>query len=974
MASQTQADSLLGTPRYMSPEQSKIGPIDGRSDVYSLGATLYELLTLRPPFDGKTAAELIEQIALREPIPLRQFDRRLSRDLETIVLKALAKRPADRYASAQDLSDDLGRYLAMEPVKARRISPIGRAWRVARRHPSLTIVSTVAIIAVVGAWTTAYYRVVEQRDEAVAARKDAQQSAEKTELANQATRAALRTQLAQQATVQRLSSGANRRSTGLDFLKQAAALDPDANQRTKIRDEAAALLSLRDVVRSRVLPIERVSGLEAIDDGRIAVLFDTDDGSAFRIWDLAKGEPIGPVQEIAASRSEANSASGRGRGPGGGVEGGRDRERPEPPPGTAPVVPAVPPGPGRGRGPGVPRIRPSRLAVVGSKVAVVWPDGKGVRLFDAETAAVVGNLALAGREVIALHAVADGQRMVTVEVERAPAEDESTERGRGGRGRLPRVVGVRVNLWNPDQAVAPIATLVTSKLDSGSTNGGLGGFPNVSTPLVAISPAGSTIAVSWMSESEITLFNRDGKKVDTIDAQVRISALAIGPHDMLAAAGNGIVQVWDPSAKAPRITLSPHLNAVSHLRFSPDNRGLLALAGFGSGVELWDLTTSSPTAVLPATDWVNDLAFTPSGQTLAITQTDAVAVWSVIDPAAQVRIAAPASWPNALDFSPGGQLVMSSRDEPPKYWKAGDCAISGGAGPTLGPGTVAYDATGLLLSVDDARLLRVAADTGKVESRIDLPKFRGEGLWNSVKPPISRMIAQTPDSKILAFARLGDVFAWSAAEPKKLRKIELRESESRPGGRSPGNRGGGGGGGAPGWVNLALSPSADRLYLLSFRNEVRAYSLNTSYTAERLPWNLADDGKFSSMALSPDGRTLALGERNGRVLLVSTATGRTIESLLPPEDDGENSVYSLAYSPNGRELAVGTRETIRLWSTGSKSGPEPLVRLPGHRGNVISLAYDASGRHLASGGDDKTVRVWDVDLIRKKLADLGLGW
>src|SRR5205085_2136114 len=67
--SQTQQDSLLGTPRYMSPEQARIGPIDGRSDIYSLGATLYELLTLRPPFEGRTAAELVEQIGGRDPVP-----------------------------------------------------------------------------------------------------------------------------------------------------------------------------------------------------------------------------------------------------------------------------------------------------------------------------------------------------------------------------------------------------------------------------------------------------------------------------------------------------------------------------------------------------------------------------------------------------------------------------------------------------------------------------------------------------------------------------------------------------------------------------------------------------------------------------------------------------------------------------------------------------------------------------------------
>ncbi len=131
----THHDSLLGTPRYMSPEQARTGSIDGRTDVYSLGATLYELLTLRPPFDGRSAAELIEQIGQHDPAPPSTVDPRVPRDLETIVLKALAKRPADRYLTAAELVDDLARFLNHEPVKARRISPAGRLWRVAAPAP-----------------------------------------------------------------------------------------------------------------------------------------------------------------------------------------------------------------------------------------------------------------------------------------------------------------------------------------------------------------------------------------------------------------------------------------------------------------------------------------------------------------------------------------------------------------------------------------------------------------------------------------------------------------------------------------------------------------------------------------------------------------------------------------------------------------------------------------------------------------------
>ena len=250
----THHDSLLGTPRYMSPEQARTGPIDGRTDVYSLGATLYELLTLRPPFDGQTAAELVEQIRDRDPASPRQFDRRIPRDLETIVLKALAKRPADRYASAPELAEDLERFLHHEPVRARRISPVGRAWRFARRHPGGTAITTVAAATVLAVLTVAYVRVVQERDLARDEQKATGIANSKTLSAMREVQASNRKWLAEmrerylsEATVVRHSKLPNRRAKGLDLLSKAAALDPDPELKVKLRNEAVEFLVLRDV-------------------------------------------------------------------------------------------------------------------------------------------------------------------------------------------------------------------------------------------------------------------------------------------------------------------------------------------------------------------------------------------------------------------------------------------------------------------------------------------------------------------------------------------------------------------------------------------------------------------------------------------------------------------------------------------------------------------------------------------------------
>jgi mono/diheme cytochrome c family protein len=155
-AGHTQTGEILGTPSYMAPEQALgqkdlIGPA---TDVYALGTILYELLTGQPPFKGANPLDSLRQVASQEAETPSRLAPATPPDLEAICLKCLEKAPAARYPSAQELAEDLQRFLDGQAVKARRLGSIGKAWKWGRRHPqTVALAAALLVIAVLsGAW------------------------------------------------------------------------------------------------------------------------------------------------------------------------------------------------------------------------------------------------------------------------------------------------------------------------------------------------------------------------------------------------------------------------------------------------------------------------------------------------------------------------------------------------------------------------------------------------------------------------------------------------------------------------------------------------------------------------------------------------------------------------------------------------------------------------------------------------------
>jgi serine/threonine protein kinase len=139
--------AFYGTPSYMAPEQTvDAHSIDHRADLYALGAILYECLTGRPPFQGATLFDTLHQVCFREPVPVRRLQPGVPRDLETICLKCLDKEPQQRYATARELADDLGRFLQGEPIRERVSSLLARLTRWCQRPERVPDAGKLAIV------------------------------------------------------------------------------------------------------------------------------------------------------------------------------------------------------------------------------------------------------------------------------------------------------------------------------------------------------------------------------------------------------------------------------------------------------------------------------------------------------------------------------------------------------------------------------------------------------------------------------------------------------------------------------------------------------------------------------------------------------------------------------------------------------------------------------------------------------------
>jgi serine/threonine protein kinase/WD40 repeat protein len=837
---------VVGTLRYMAPERFD-GWSDRRSDVYGLGVTLYELLTLRPAFDVPDQANLIRQVLRETPPSPRRLNRQVPRDLETVVLKAMAKEPAERYASADALAEDLRRYLGDRTILARRSTPQERTWRWCRRNPalagSLAAVTLLLVILAVGSTSAALSlrrsasRFLHQRDLA------AGQAARAERAERDATEKLWGAYLIQ-ARAGRGSGQVGRRFEGLDALTRAAALDTLPGRRGELRDEAIACMPLVD--------------LRATKDWEVGNLVFGRHGSAFDAGHEQYVRLDG--KGLLSVRRTADDA---------------ETHRLPVPPRSADYWPVFSPG-GRYLFIGYPETaersnyqlwdlqRSERLAGLpvvltglgfrpdGLRMAIAQPDGK-VNLFDLPSLSPAGRWD-AGGPTSLLEFRPDGSQLATSRIDGHEIQIRDP-----GTGRVLRTLSCPA-------AVAALAWRGDGRLLAAS--------------------CGTKILV-WDMTSGAILSVLDGH----INSGITIAFSHRG--DLLESASwDGTTRLWDPVGGRELVRLPG-----SALGWGPDDRSLLVWQG--TKVVSYEVSDGAECRSLPHGLFGNrtpprhngpwEVDFSPDGRLLVSSSIDGVRIYRAEDGAELCHL--PIGHCESAVFLPGGDLVTNNAVVGLARWPARDEA----------DGSVRFGPPSLIDLPENPSGTWRRVVTDRAGARL-LVTDRGNGQAVLLNADVSRrrLLLLHPN---IAFAALSADGRWAATACWKGANVKVWDTAS--------------GALVKEWATndatVRFSPDS-RWLVICHGDAYRFYKVGSWEPGPAVPHG--DPDAAAAMAFRGDGRLIAVLNKSpspGSIRLIETATGREVATLQAPG----SFANSLCFSPNGLKLATATNiHRIQLWDLG----------------------------------------------------------
>ena len=914
----TEIGLLIGTPEYMSPEQASLErrDVDTRTDIYSLGVLLYELLVGTVPFDSKyLRREGYDEIRriIREDDPPTPASRLMSLgagvtriasdratdagglrkqvrgDLDWITMTAMAKDRERRYASASELAADISRHLRDEAVMA---SPPSHSYRLGKfirknRGPVLALGAVFASLVLgLGASTVLYFRAERQRLEAQAQRAEAE--TQRTEAETQRTAAEQ-----QRAEAHRQENQAEQQRV----LAERARLTAD-QQRREAESQHAEAERQRLVAEARGAEAQR-QGAEAVSERSVA---EKQREVAERESRLAAQQSQAADEQRAAAERERLLAERQGY--------------------VANLIAADL------------HIRSNEI-VEGRRRLFLCPQalrGWEWRYLlwksDTSLATLAGRQGTAGAKP-ALGFSQDGGRVFRTSSDMDWWSTSNYKILTAYRDIGPVIAAGRfgAHLVSASGRNGDYSLRVYDPASGKAQSTFTGHRSEVDSAV--FSPDGARVA-SGARDGVIRIWAADsGQQLGKLEGHTgSVWAIAISSDNQRIVSGgeDGIVRIWDAGTGQAMYGITGHEGAVLSVAFSPDRR-IIVSGSADKTVRIWNAATGRPLHTLTGHECpVQAVAISPDGAVIASVSCMTIRLWDA--DTGKLTASLRAGWHGdlkAIAFSPDGtRIAATSASGEVKLWNA----------LTYGGGILRRAADESVRIVIDPAGSRIALHNARAQSLEVWDMLQRKSVWilHGNDSQVTAF-AFSPDSSRLAAGFIDNgVRVWNAVTGRVL-EASAKVSAAV--------------------TSLAFSADGAKLIAGSADRSVSVWDSSTM----RHLFGAVFDGIAGMALASPDRSHFAFGTDQHALLLWNTAAGSTPQRL---RITGSGAILSAAYSPDGRRIACAAEGSgdIGIWDTGSG---KLLAQLKGHAAGVDALAYSPDGKRLASGSRDKTVRVWDAD-------------
>lgn len=958
----TGSGTLVGTPSYMPPEQAdgKRGSVSPASDVYALGAILYELVTGRPPFRAETPLDTLLQVLNSDPVSPRLLNSKLNRDMETICLKCLQKEPSRRYASGQDLADDLGRLLNGEPIHARPVAATERLWRWCRRNPfAAAFAGAVAgflVLATVAALITAEWeRKVAVKESNLRAKAElaydqAQESRKQKDEALTQKDEAL-SQATQQVAIRNAATGVRFMEDGdlmrsLLWFAEALRLDKGDPSREEVhRIRLASLLSQCPKLIRLWFHEDSANHAEFSPDGNLVVTA-SDDLTA-RILNVQTGELAGrQLQHDGAVRTASFSFDNRH------------------------VVTASQDGQARIWDTSTGEIRfflkhsqpvnHASFSKDGRRVVSASDDGTG-RIWDAETGKQIGESLQHAGPVRYAEFSHDGRRVVT-------ASDDKSARVWDAATGIPVSPSLKHDgdyakvhhaSFSPDDNSVVTASENQVAQVWHATSGA-----KLSTPLghwhhvngAWFSPDGRRVLIAGEAHSSRLFDALTGSLIGEAlhDQSLKYASFSPDGRRVITASVDRTARVWDANNLSPNTPPLLHSAVVLHCSFSPDGRRVVTSCSDGT-VRVWDLATQvelkwtvhhSPVhhppepyvvrqhhaipplehkGVVTCVSVSRDGSRIASGamdNTAKLWNTDTVQCLFTFQHNAPVH---------SVSFSPDGhRLLSASADGTGRIWDTETGKQIGESLPHQGPIRYAE------FSNDGCRVVTASDDNS---ARV-WDSQTGKAITGPLKHPRSVLDASfSPDGRHVVTAS-DDLTAqiWSAETGKKVGEGFQHNGPVR---------------------HARFSPDGSRLVTASDDWKARVWDASTG----RVVVAIKHEHPVRNAEFSNDGLRIVTASFDHTARVWDAETGDPV--TLPLQH--RNWVLRASFSPDGQFVVTwSTDGYARVWD--ATTGHPVYLRMTHHRGDD-QASFNSDGRRIFTS-DGNTVLVWDLPGFDGPVQDL----